>query len=215
VFKKKGIKEALEDPLVRFTLALKAVKSGFNDIKKAFDIFLEFDKVFVDTSRQLGMSVNQIHEMTNAAKFSGDQFSNNAYTAGQITKAIGESNAQLGLSVDLGAATTNEFTAMTNQMGLSADEASKIYKLSLLNGSSLKDTNKDIAAGILAVQKRSGIQINEKQVFQEIGKLSAGITAKFQQNVPALAAAVAQAKALGTNLEQEDKIGESLLNFES
>ena len=212
---KEGLTEALKDPLVQFTLALKAVKSGFNDIKKAFDIFLEFDKVFTDTARGLGMSVDQIHNMTNAAKLSGDQFSNNAYTAGQITKAIAESNAQLGLSVDLGAATIDEFTAMTNQMGLSAEESTKIYKLGLLNNMSLKDTNKTIASSIIAVQKQTGVQINAKQVLQEIGKLSAGITAKFQQNPAALAKAVAQAKALGTNLEQVEKVGESLLNFES
>ena len=36
-------------------------------------------------------------------KISGDQFGKNVYTAEQITKAIAESNAQLGLSVDLGA----------------------------------------------------------------------------------------------------------------
>jgi hypothetical protein len=100
-------------------------------------------------------------------------------------------------------------------MGLSAEEASKIYKLSLLNNMSLKGTNEIIASGIIATSKSTGIQLNQKQIFQEIGKLSAGITAKFQQNVPALVAAVAQAKALGTNLEQVDKIGESLLNFEA
>jgi hypothetical protein len=212
---KEGLTKALEDPLVRFTLALKAVKSGFNDIKKAFDIFLEFDKVFTETARGLGMSVDQIHSMTSAAKLSGEEFGKNAYTAAQITKAIAESNAQLGLSVDLGAATTSEFAAMTNQMGLSAEESTKIYKLGLLNNMSLKDTNKTIASSIIAVQKQTGVQINAKQVLQEIGKLSAGITAKFQQNPAALAKAVAQAKALGTNLEQVEKVGESLLNFES
>jgi hypothetical protein len=210
-----GFKKAMEDPMFNFVLGLKAFQSGLSDIKKAFNIFLEFDKVFTETARGLGMSIDQVIKMTKATQLSGDAFSKNVYTAAQIGKSISDVNAQLGTSVIVSGQTLDEFTAMTNQMGLSADEASKIYKLSLLNGSSLKDTNKDIAAGILAVQKRSGIQINEKQVFQEIGKLSAGITAKFQQNVPALAAAVAQAKALGTNLEQVDKIGESLLNFES
>ena len=210
-----GLTEALQDPVAKFFIGFKAVKSGLSDIKKAFNVFLEFDKVFTETARGLGMSTDQVIKMTKATQLSGDAFSKNVYTAAQIGKSISDVNAQLGTSVIVSGQTLDEFTAMTNQMGLSADEASKIYKLSLLNGSSLKDTNKDIAAGILAVQKRSGIQINEKQVFQEIGKLSAGITAKFQQNVPALAAAVAQAKALGTNLEQVDKIGESLLNFES
>jgi hypothetical protein len=104
---------------------------------------------------------------------------------------------------------------MTNQMGLAATEAANIYKLGKLTNLSLKDTNKAISAQIVAVQKQTGIQINAKQVFQEIGKLSAGITAKFQQNPEALAKAVAQAKALGTNLEQMDKTAESLLDFES
>jgi hypothetical protein len=211
----KQLKDSLQDPVVKFTLGLKLVKSGLNDIKKAFDIFLEFDKIFTDTARSLGMSTDQIRQMTNAAKFTGSQFGSNAYTAEQINKAITESNTQLGLSVDLGAATTTEFTAMTNQMGLSAEEATNIYKLGLLNNKSLKDTNKSIAAGIVAAQKSTGVQINAKQVFQEIGKLSAGILVKFRQNPEALAKAVAQAKALGVNLEQVDKVGESLLNFES
>jgi hypothetical protein len=87
---KKGLTEALQDPLVKFTLALKAVKSGFNDIKKAFTTFLEFDKIFTETARGLGMSTDQIYKMTNAAKLSGDEFGKNVYTAEQITKAIAE-----------------------------------------------------------------------------------------------------------------------------
>jgi hypothetical protein len=210
-----GLKKALNDPIVRLTIGLKLLKSGFNDIKKAFNIFLEFDKVFTNTARGLGMSTDQVTKMAKAARLSGDQFGKNVYTAEQITKAIGESNAQLGLSVDLGANTTSEFAAMTNQMGLSAEEATNIYKLGLLNNMSLEDTNKTIASSIIATQKQTGVQVNAKQVLQEIGKLSAGITSKFQQNPEALAKAVTQAKALGTNLEQVDKVGESILNFES
>jgi hypothetical protein len=104
---------------------------------------------------------------------------------------------------------------MTNQMGLSADEAAKIYKLGLLTNQSLTATNSAIADGIVAAQKSTGVQVNARQVFQEIGKLSAGITAKFQQNPEAIAKAVVQAKALGLTLDQIDKIGDSLLNWES
>jgi hypothetical protein len=212
---KTNLSDALKDPLVQFAVGLKLVKSGFNDIKKAFDIFLEYNKIFVETARNLGMTTDQITNLISKANFAGEAFQENVYTTAQLTKAITESNAQLGLAVDLGKDTTREFAAMTNQMGLSADEAAKIYKLGTLNNMSLKDTNKAISAGIIAAQKQTGVQINARQVFQEIGKLSAGITAKFQQNPEALAKAVAQAKALGTNLEQVDKVGESLLNFES
>jgi hypothetical protein len=219
---KDGFKKALEDPLVKFTIGLKAAKSGINDIKKAFDIFKEFNSIFTETGRSLGMTADQATRMVQNVQFGenavvglNEKFAESIYSAKQISQAIGEINNQLGLSVDLGAETIDEFTAMTNQMGLAGVEAANIYKLGKLTNLSLKDTNKAISAQIVAVQKSTGIQLNAKQIFQEIGKLNAGITAKFQQNPELIAKAVAQAKALGLNLEQVDKISESLLNFET
>ena len=57
---KNNLVEALNDPLVQFAIGLKLVKSGFNDIKKAFNIFLEYNKIFVETARSLGMTTSQI-----------------------------------------------------------------------------------------------------------------------------------------------------------
>jgi len=212
---KKGMKTALEDPLVQISVGLKLVKSSINDIKKAFEAFKEYDTLFTNLARGLGMSTDQVRNMTTAAKFSKEALGDNNYTAAQIAKSIGDVNSQLGLSVGVSAATSAEFAAMTNQMGLSAEEASKIYRLGVLNNSSLQKTNKTIASSIIAAQKQFNVQVNERQVYQEIGKLSAGITSKFEQNPDLIAKAVVQAKALGTNLEQVDKVGESLLNFET
>jgi hypothetical protein len=219
---KDGLTEAFRDPMVQFALGLRLVKSGFDDIKKGINAFLEYDKIFASTARNAGLTADQVKRVTDEAKAADTAIkgtngvvTDTLYTTEQLAKAFGEVNAQLGLSVDLGAETLNEFTAMTNQMGLSADEATKIYKLGLLNNMSLEDTNKAIVSGVIATQKQTGVQLNAKQVLQEIGKLSAGITTKFQQNPAALAKAVAQAKALGTTLEQVDKVGESLLNFET
>jgi hypothetical protein len=212
---REGLKKALNDPLVQFTVGLKLVKSAINDIKKAFEAFKEYDTLFTNLARGLGMSTTQVRDMTIEAKHSREALGDNNYTAAQIAKSITDVNTQLGLSVSVSAATADEFAAMTNQMGLSAEEAANIYRLGKLNNSTLQDTNKTIAASIVAAQRQFGVQVNERQVFQEIGKLSAGITAKFQQNPDLIAKAVVQAKALGTNLEQVDKIGDSLLNWES
>lgn len=214
-----GFTKALEDPMARFVIGLKLAQSGFNDFRKAFDAFKEFNNIIIGTARNLGLSSDQVRSFAATAVASqsqfNDKFNQNVYSTAQLTKSLQEVNEQLGLSVNIGQENVNEFTKMTQTMGLSADEASKIYKLGTLNNMSLKDTNRAISAGIVAAQKSTGVQINARQVFQEIGKLSAGITAKFQQNPEALAAAVAQAKALGTNLETVDKIGDSLLNWES
>lgn len=212
---KEGLKKAWSDPIIRMTAGIALFRSGFNDLKKWFEIIKGYDTIFTETARNLGIGVFQSQKLIeNSIQFE-QKFGGNFYTAKQIGQAITDINTQLGLSVDLGASTVDEFAAMTNQMGLSTDEASKIYKLGVLNNLSLKDTNKAIASGIISAQKSTGIQINAKQVFQEIGKLSAGILIKFQQNPEALAKAVIQAKALGTTLDGIDKIGESLLNWES
>jgi hypothetical protein len=217
-----GFKEALEDPMARFVIGLKLAQSGFNDLKKAFNIFLEFDKTIVGAARNLGLQKEQVQGIVKQAKAADtaikgidDRTFNTVYTTEQLSKALADVNNQLGLSVDIGAKSLNEFTAMTNQMGLSADEATKLYKIGILNNMSLEDTNKAIASNIIATRKQTGVQVDARQVLQEIGKLSAGITTKFQQNPAALAKAVTEAKALGTTLEQIDKVGESLLNFES
>jgi hypothetical protein len=210
-----GAIEALKEPSVRLLVSLKLMQSGFNDIKKAFNIFKEFDATFTTIARSAGFSSGQMTEMTKSALASQNPLNQNVFSAKQTAQAIADLNNNLGLTVDLGKNTTNEFASMTNSMGLSAEEATKIYKLGRLNNLSLKDTNKAIAAGIVATQRSTGVQINARQVFQDIAKLSAGITVKFNQNPEALAKAAAQARALGTNLETIDKIGDSLLNFES
>ena len=214
-----GLMEAFKDPLFRFALGLKMVKSGINDLKKAFESWKEFDKTIIESARSLGMARNELKNyittgVVNQDKFN-EKFEDGYLGATQIAKSIQDMNGQLGLSVQFSQDATNEFAKMTGAMGLTAEEASKIYNLGLLTNTSLKDTNKSIADGIISAQRRTGVQVNERQVLQEIGKLSAGITAKFQQNPKALAEAVVQAKALGTTLDIIDKIGESLLNFES
>jgi hypothetical protein len=215
----KGFKKAMEDPMARFVIGLKLAQSGINDFKKSFEAFKEFNNIIIGTARNLGLSESQVRNFSATAVASqaqlNDKFNQNIYSTAQLTKSLQEVNEQLGLSVNVGQENVNEFTKMTQTMGLSADEATKIYKLGTLNNMSLKDTNKAISAGIVAAQKQTGVQINARQVFQEIGKLSAGITSKFQQNPEALAKAVAQAKALGTSLETAEKVSESLLNFES
>ena len=211
----KGLTKALEDPIVRLTIGLKLLKSAFNDIKAGFNAWKEFNINTTSVARSLGFAEESIRVLIRSSIASQASFGENVYSAKQIGQALSDVNEQLGVSLDISQDTLYEFSQMTQTMGLSAEEASKIYKLSVLNNQSLKNTNKSIAEGIVAAQKSTGIKINEKQVFQEIGKLSAGITAKFQQNPKALAEAVVQAKALGTNLETIDKIGDSLLNWES
>jgi hypothetical protein len=80
---------------------------------------------------------------------------------------------------------------------------------------STEDYLKDVRAAGFASQQANKIHISDKQLLQSISKLSAGILVKFQGNPKALADAVVQAKKFGLTLEQVNKTGDALLDWES
>lgn len=215
----KGLKHALKDPATSLAvygaIAKKAFSSLGNDISKLYHGFLEINKESAELGRSLGTSNEHAHHMVENAKGIGRAMGDVTFVGKDYAKTMAATAESLGLQVDLGGKTYHELTKMNEQMNLSADESTQIYKLSKLNGQELSDTNKTIAAGIVSAQKQYGIQVNARQVFQAIGKLSASTLANFKQNPKALAAAVVQAKALGTDLDKMDASAQSLLNFES
>jgi hypothetical protein len=72
-----------------------------------------------------------------------------------------------------------------------------------------------IREGAFSAMQATKTHFSMKEVMQDISKLSAGTLIKFQGNPKALAATVVEAKKLGLTLEQVNKTGDTLLNFES
>jgi hypothetical protein len=213
-----GLKHALNDPatslVVYGAIAKKAFSSLGNDIKKLYHEFTEINKETAVLGRSLGTSEENAHHMVEETKALGRTMGDVTFVGKDYAKTMEAAANSLGLQVNLGSETYHELTKMTEMMGLSHDESIQIYKLGKLNNQEIGSTNKSMAVSIIAAQKQYGIQVNAKQVFQEIGKLNAGITANFKQNPEALAKAVVQAKALGSNLDKMDAAASSLLNFE-
>lgn len=133
--------------------------------------------------------------------------------------------AQANMSKELGTAVRysdkelQTFNQLTKLMGVSVKAASK---LKLLSAATNNDQQKYIESALLgandakqAIGKQVAVSMSAKDVLEEIGTLSSSILIKFQANPEALGKAVVEAKRLGLSLEQVDKIGESLLNWES
>ena len=149
--------------------------------------------------------------MESFAKSANDGFT----TVARLSKAQADLTEQLGIAVDFGDKERQQFAKLTELVGLSADEAGKLANFSAAAGMSTSDYLKDVRTAGFAAQQANKIHISDKQLLQSISKLSSGILVKFQGNPKALAEAVVQAKKFGTTLEQVDKTGESLLNFET
>jgi hypothetical protein len=136
-------------------------------------------------------------------------------TTDRLVKAQAELSEQLGIAVQFSGEELTTFSKLTEIVGLTAQEAGKLATFSAAAGIETKDYVKQIRASSFAAQQTNKVHFSDKQILQDISKLSAGILVKFQNNPKALAAAVVQTKALGLSLEQVDKAGESLLNFET
>jgi hypothetical protein len=176
---------------------------------------LAIDTQITNLSRSLGVGYSSAkslrNEMESFAKSANDGFT----TVARLAKAQADLTEQLGIAVDFGNEERQQFAKLTELVGLSADEAGKLASFSAAAGVSTEDYLKDVRAAGFAAQQANKIHISDKQLLQSISKLSAGILVKFQGSPKALAEAVVQSKKLGLSLEQVDKTGESLLNWET
>ncbi len=210
--KEKARKDATAALKQQLQSAWLPIKGAILSIVKAV---LAIDTQVTNLGRSLGISNSSAKglrdEMESFAKGANDGFT----TVAKLAKAQADLTDQLGIAVDFGNEERQQFSKLTEVVGLTADEAGKLASFSASTGMSTEDYLKDVRAAGFASQQANKIHISDKQLLQSISKLSAGILVKFQGNPKALADAVVQAKKFGLTLEQVDKTGESLLNFET
>ena len=176
---------------------------------------LAIDTQITNLSKSLGVSYSSAkgirNEMESFAKSANDGFT----TVARLSKAQADLTEQLGIAVDFGDKERQQFAKLTELVGLSAEEAGKLANFSAAAGMSTSDYLKDVRAAGFAAQQANKIHISDKQLLQSISSLSAGILVKFQGNPKAIAEAVVQAKKFGLTLEQVNKTGDALLDWES
>ena len=160
-------------------------------------------------SREEAYNVRQ--EFNDIAVASGDAAIN--------TTRLVEANAELGKQLGFASKFTDDiniqFVKLTKQIGLSEEAAGGLAKLSVATGKTLKESKNIALETTQRLSAQYGIQLNQREVLEEVGKISGQTLAMFKGSVPALTQAVAQAKLLGTNLETTKKQASALLNFES
>lgn len=150
-------------------------------------------------------------ELSNMATLSGDVALN---TKGLQETLVAVGNS-LGTNAMLNEGDLKTFTKLREQAGYTNDELIGIQKLSLVNGKTLEENTAEILGGAEAYAARNGFVVNEKEVLREVSKASASLKLTLGGSAEAVAEAAVQAKQFGLNLEQAEKISESLLQFET
>lgn len=199
------IKEGVLNPsnlvLGVFTFLGKAIKitdEGAGNLAKSFNI-------------TYSEALNVRRELGNIAATSMDA----ALNTKNLQETLTFVGAQLGSNAKLNEADLKTFTKLREQAGYTNEELYGIQQLSLINNKSLEQNTKEILGGARAYASRNKLVINEKDILRDVSKASASLKLTLGGSAEAVAEAAVKARQFGLNLEQAEKISQSLLNFES
>lgn len=177
-------------------------------------IFKDLDDSAANYAKSMNVSytsaLNTRKEMSDLALSTGDSALNSANLM-ESQVAVGQA---LGTNAKLNKDDLVTMTKLTHQAGYTHEELMGVQQLSLINGKSLKQNTKEILGGAQAYASRNKIVVNEKQILKEVSKASASLKLSLGGGADALARSAVQAKQFGINLEQAEKMSQSLLNFE-
>jgi len=122
---------------------------------------------------------------------------------------------QTGLLSTFSGDTLTTLTTLTKQLGLGVKEASQLSLLARTQGEDTEGVLENTVETVNAINRQRNSAISAKAVLNDIATASASIVVSLGMSPQLLAEAATEARALGLNLEDVDKIADSLLDFES
>jgi hypothetical protein len=197
----KSIGKGLTDPLTILTFFLKTA--------------LKADKQITEIAKSLSLTKTEAAGVREQFVSFSTSISDTSITTDRLVESFSKLSKIVGFNVPLSKSLLKEFTTLTKNIGISEESAAGLGKITLATGKDARSVTTEALETAQALQSQNGIQLDNREVLEDIGKVSGQLLANFKANPSAIAAAVTQAKLLGTNLETVKKQGESLLNFES
>lgn len=199
----KGISTALSGLLKQFSLAF-FITEAF----KADEQATKLAKTLIQTKEQASITREAFADMS-------ANISDTYITTTKLLEANAKLSKHLGFSKVFSQDINEEFINIVNKIGVSEESAGGLAKMTLATSRSMKQTKIEALGASQAISAQYGVQLDNAQILEEVGKTSGQLLANFKAAPGALASAVAQAKALGTSLHTVKQQGEALLNFES
>ena len=184
-------------------------------------IFTELVKAFIQLDNSSGKIAKNLGISYDQASALNREFTGIATTSGNIfvtTQNLGEAfisiNDTLGTNGVISEDLLVTQTELVKQAGYSVEAATQLATLSLATGQSSKDITTEFLGQVKALNLQNNLAINEKTLLESIAKTSKGTLATFSAQPGALAKAAFEAKKLGLELSQVEKIADGLLDIE-
>ncbi len=193
-----------------------AIFKGFKNGVKAFGAARE------DLAKTFGLGrsdANGLKEQMNFMANSAGEADNNLghlhFTIADAVKGIQEFNAEIGGAVKLTQDELKTFSLLSNEFGLTNQQAAEFVKSAKLRGESAEDLTASLRGQVAILAQQEGVAVNQQQVFSEIGNISAANRLTMEGQGKSLADAAFQSAKLGMSQSQLESTANSLLDFES
>lgn len=205
---------------------LDKISSGLKDIKNLttpFSAIFNFIKNIALTAsdqvtkiqKSLVLTKEEGYAVRSSFQAMADASDDTFITTAKLLEANIQLSKQLGFNSKFSSDLNTQFVKLTKQIGISEEAAGGLAKLSKVNNTTLESTKNTALGTVQALSSQYGIQLDQKDVLDEIGKVSGQTLAMLKASPKAIAEAVAQSRLLGTNLDTVRKQAASLLDFET
>jgi cytochrome c556 len=219
-----SLKAAL-GPLGLIIIAVETISTIFKFIK---DAMLGASKQIAEFQRGLMVSSEEAEKIRQRAYDISTESSNLADTQGkiiilqkQIVEAQNVTNSALETSIDFtlelgeaGEKLLAQSAILKDNIGLEAEAQAELTRESIRTGKEIEQITKKTAGNIAFIGLEKKIQFDVNKLLTEATKIQGNLRLNFKGSTEEIAKAVAQAKLLGVNLSQLEKVQSSLLNFE-
>jgi len=205
-----GLKQVFAN--IGIGLALAALTKGVEFLVKAI---VEVDRKAFDLAANLGTNVKQAEELNKKFILIATSSANTGLTAKELTKTYTELSNTVGYLVPSNREFSETAALIQKRIGASAEQMSALAMQSVLSKQSIGDTYKTLEKSRVVEGARNKLSLTTKQILESIAKTSSTVLINFKGSTEALANAVIRAAKLGTTLDQVNKQGEALVDFES
>ena len=164
-------------------------------------------------SKTLGQGVAASRDLRE--QFEEYSLGNTRIDAERLTQATVDLGQALGTNVLFSNEFAEDFVKATEFIGLTKEAAGGLARIAVGLGQSAEGYRESIANALIPTLKANSINLNLKDVYEEIGKLSASTVVTLGRSPEKLTQAVVQAKRFGLELNNLNGIASSLLDFET
>ena len=239
IVKTKKFIETNKEAVSSFSIAKNLIKELGTNLAKSFTMtdlvvggltavvvslinrFKELDKDASEFARALGTSRDNAFDLRQQLNSIGNVSGELFLTGGKIAKVFGDvaSSVSLGIAPntkigDTLAVNLAYMTKMVEQGKFSKEAAEALFRISSSTGKPVGKISQEAAITNVKLNLQNKSSISLRSVMEAIGKSTASTRLTLAKFPDGIAGAITKAKSLGFELDDLNKIADSLLNFE-